>query len=226
MEEEKDIKELLKDTCLKCGRIKDCLDGSGVIEKYCHNCNNHYSTINKDCVLKNCNEDYLHWVPQKSCKFFIEEEKETIEPIKEKQTKDAIKPIEEEVSENGFENFEITEEHFKKFKKYCRFFLDMFNLKDYRVYLTQSDDEDCLAYCSRGGSDRVANIVLCSQWDVEPNDKNLREIALHEVLHVFFSNFSEAASSRFLQIGELDKLEHSLVGTLCRVVGDFMKEIK
>ncbi len=216
MKKNKPLNELLKDTCFNCGN-NDCFNSDvGRIEITCFNClNKNYGYCS---ILENCDDNYGKWIPHIKCEKFILKENF----VEDNDSEDDIIIIED----NGGKTWEIKDEHFKIFKKYSKEFIKMFNLKDWRVYYGMFEDDSCLAFCTRTPIDRTANIFLCNDWDIEPNENNIREMALHEVLHIFLSDFAEKARIRFINEDELDKIEHSLIIVLCNAMKELLKKEK
>lgn len=101
---------------------------------------------------------------------------------------------------------------FKKFKKYCDEYIVGHRLGDWMVQYDHADlgkDLSCVVFETK---QRIAKIKLNTKWDCEVTDRNIREVALHEVLHLALSRLMDLAESRFtVSLDSLGDSEHDVI---------------
>lgn len=107
---------------------------------------------------------------------------------------------------------------FTYFKKQCEKWICKFGLTDWEVAFDHTDCNDgTLASCSANTEgQKIATLSLEKDW---PNDvvnkESLSRTALHEVLHLLFSDLTCLCGKRFgITEYMLNQLEHSLLNRL------------
>jgi len=113
--------------------------------------------------------------------------------------------------------------HFELFRKECEYWVNKFNLNDWRVAYRFDDDYDTWDVDARAVikvdpemSTRIAVIWLNMEWNSEElNEFNLREAAFHEVLELRLWSFRKMAEMPF-PIGRImiDKEVHIIIRIL------------
>jgi len=101
--------------------------------------------------------------------------------------------------------YTLNEEHLKKFETFGRYYETLFGLSDWGIYYRlpscDEDREHIVGNKAFVCSDRIgmtASIVLSPVWPLtEPTDENLRDSALHEVLHLVLIPLNSLATYRF-----------------------------
>lgn len=107
---------------------------------------------------------------------------------------------------------------FEKFKEYCEIWRHKLGLTNWAVYYHMTSDiPDSYGDCSWETEGAVGVIRISKKWDSESrplNDKELDKLALHEILHLWLGQYSDAANDRFTTSKELDRLEHMAIRQL------------
>jgi hypothetical protein len=105
-----------------------------------------------------------------------------------------------------------TNKDFASFKDYCLYWQKELGLNDWHIYFKHTKLNNSFADCDCSPSGRGAMIQFSTSWeDREINDKELRECALHEVMHVVTADFANEARSRSADEYTLESAEHSIV---------------
>jgi hypothetical protein len=118
--------------------------------------------------------------------------------------------------------YEVTEEHFAKFKAWCDETIALFGLKDWHVRhgLEDLSERDTIAQCAWDvGPGKDAIFTLSTRLrDVEPTDKELRRCAFHEVCHLLLADVHNIAVydglSRKQRERQLDRAFHAVIRRL------------
>ena len=109
-----------------------------------------------------------------------------------------------------------TAKDFERFKTYCREWIEVFGLLDYRVHYIHAGGQTGFGRCSTNSVSRSSLIKLCKDWGhgIDVTDEELRRTALHEVLHIIMNGTVELAKARWVQEEELDTAEEAAVTRL------------
>jgi hypothetical protein len=125
--------------------------------------------------------------------------------------------------------YEVTEEHFDKFVEYCQLWLAFFRLNgDWLVRFTYMDKEDMgemNAGCAASLEDRQCQILLSNEWDFEPTDYSLEQVAFHEVCELLLMRgYTLAIKDRGKKLKkELTEENHAVIQ---RLTNSIFKEKK
>ena len=108
---------------------------------------------------------------------------------------------------------------FNYFKECCESYIELFGLKGWKVeYLHSELDLEVYAQCYFAAEPRNATISLNTIWEPGISDEQLKKIALHEALHVFFGSYTSCAIDRFISEKEIFEKEHEMIQTLINVI--------
>jgi len=110
-----------------------------------------------------------------------------------------------------------TTAHFEIFKKACQKWVAEFGLTDWRIIYEHSDelDDDAAALCAAQPIDRVACIMLSTNWDTEePTEQMVRLAAFHEVTELLTMGLYEKAMSRSIVEQDVMAENHILIRRL------------
>lgn len=94
-------------------------------------------------------------------------------------------------------SYDLTEEHFEKFKEYFDYWIEIFGLKDWEIayFFSKAEDEDDDGARASVHYDHGARIVVCSlnkEWyGSEPTNQNLARCAYHEVAELLLGKLNE-----------------------------------
>lgn len=80
------------------------------------------------------------------------------------------------------------------------------------------DDPTTMADCAANWENRVAAITLYREWEAEPTDEELYEIAFHEVLHIVTCLLTHLAEERFVTQKQIDDAEHDIIRSVVSFV--------
>lgn len=105
----------------------------------------------------------------------------------------------------------------KVFIDYCKKYLDLFNLSDWKVDYSHKNEKNAYASCDMDVDTRLATINLSINLGtllIEPGqtvNDILNEFAFHEVCHILLADICEYSSS-----SSIHKDEHSLINRLSK----------
>lgn len=102
----------------------------------------------------------------------------------------------------------LTEKDFEEFKKHCQYYIQKFNLKDWRVYYDFKKLKDLNAQCVRDVNNHTSTLTLSKQIEEE---LTIKELAKHECIHVLVGTLSDYATTRYLERREVNLEEERLV---------------
>ena len=109
-------------------------------------------------------------------------------------------------------NFKVNQTHFKLFKKYCEYYLDMFNLRSWRVeYSFDEEPDGYRASYSAHVTGMCAELALAAKFDIPPTDKDMKECALHEVLHLLLLHLPTLARDKNVSESLMEIEEHRII---------------
>lgn len=112
-----------------------------------------------------------------------------------------------------------TKQDFEKFKGFVYEWQRDLGLDDWHLYVYHRKIKDSFANTATSVSGRGATIQFNTSWeDRFLNDKELRECALHEVLHVLTAPLENEARARFADEYSLEAAEHSIVTRLTNYI--------
>lgn len=114
-----------------------------------------------------------------------------------------------------------TKADFELFKKYGEEWQRTLGLNDWEIYYTHDLLPDCYGRTYYSCNDRVATIVLTKDgWDtMRPKTSDtLKQVSLHEMLHVLFAPLCDAAETRYTSYKHLEEVEHSIVRHLEKII--------
>jgi len=111
-----------------------------------------------------------------------------------------------------------TKQDFEKFKTFVYEWQRELGLDDWHIYIYHKKI-DAFANTTASTSGRGVTIILCTSWeDRQINDVELKECALHEVLHIVTAPLNNEAKARFADEYTLDAAEHSIVTRLTNYI--------
>lgn len=116
-----------------------------------------------------------------------------------------------------------TRRDFKLFIKHCKYYLALYNLRNYDTsfehdYLSKKG-HPLMGGCSYSIDAKNAIIFLGKQWsEYDPvTDKHLENVAHHEVLELFLGEFVKLAEARDFDEDHLDGVKHTIIQTLLNI---------
>lgn len=112
-----------------------------------------------------------------------------------------------------------TKKDFETFRGFALEWQEKLGLKDWHLYFYHEQIGDSFADTTASPSGRCASIRFNTKWqDRETNDVELRECALHEVLHVMTAPVMNEARARFADEYALECEEHAIVTRLTNYI--------
>jgi len=85
--------------------------------------------------------------------------------------------------------YTTTREHFEYFKKQCEFWVNELGINYYKFRYTHEECEGAIANCYLEHAGGAAFIGFATKWrNIEPTEKEIEEVALHEVIEVLFGS--------------------------------------
>lgn len=112
---------------------------------------------------------------------------------------------------------------FKKFKKYCEYYIDCFELNEFGFeydFYDENDDEfddTVFATVEVDHSYRVVYVEVHYNSRLKDNDK-CEDVAKHEMIHVLLSYMSSVAKRRFVSEDEICAVEEATVNKLSKLL--------
>lgn len=115
-----------------------------------------------------------------------------------------------------------TKAHFVFFSEMVRCYQQKLGLSDWDIQIRHESIGTQLAQTNSDCEGCVATIALNKAWKpLDPiQDKRIKRLALHEVIHVLLADLYYIASCRYATQSELDIAEHKIVRRLENVLGD------
>lgn len=112
-----------------------------------------------------------------------------------------------------------TKQDFERFKTYCLYWQRELGLDDWHLYFYHKSIDDSFAQTTSNPSGRGASITFNTKWVDRPTtDDELKQCALHEVLHIVTSPLLTEARSRFADEYTMDAEEHSIVTRMTNII--------
>lgn len=120
-----------------------------------------------------------------------------------------------------------TDDDFASFREFVHFWQAELGLIDWKIYVFhQKPDPGAFATTCTSPVSRAASIRLALSWPDRPvDDNNLKECALHEVMHVVTADLRSEAYARFTLEEDLDVAEHALVIRLTHYISDLHERL-
>lgn len=106
-----------------------------------------------------------------------------------------------------------TKHHLKVFRDECERLIERWGLTNWRRGYFIDDDVDAHAEVSIKLQDRVVTFFMPTKWKdeyQEPTDEFLKEVALHEVIHVMVGRLDEIAQYRYTSRNEIYEANEEL----------------
>ncbi len=116
----------------------------------------------------------------------------------------------------------VSEEHAQQFAQCVEYWADVLGLSDWRIVVSEvrSRRKVMAEVFQFDLEQRSASIRLGKDFGHNPvTERALSELALHEVLHIFFHEMIQFAQSGGLQ-EDIDSAEHRLINVLERVLSN------
>lgn len=112
-----------------------------------------------------------------------------------------------------------TKQDFDKFKSFVLEWQNTLGLTDWHIYFNHTKLDNSFADTACSASGRGVMIRFSTSWEDRPVvDKELRECALHECLHIVTAELLNEARARFADEYTLEAAEHSVVTRLTNVI--------
>jgi len=111
----------------------------------------------------------------------------------------------------------LNQTHFKKFKKYCEFYVEKFKLDNWEIAFDWiEDNKEGRAKVIPNISGYIATLYLSDEWYGYDKicDNDIKNVAKHEVIHIILARLSENGNTRFLSIDDFKESEEELVRKL------------
>lgn len=116
-----------------------------------------------------------------------------------------------------------TKQNFGAFRTHVLQWQRELGLTDWHIYFKHVRLNNSFADCECSTSGRGAMIRFSTVWeDRDINDKELRECALHEVMHIVTAEMMNEARARFADEYNLEAAEHSVVTRLTNYIMRFV----
>lgn len=106
--------------------------------------------------------------------------------------------------------------HFELFKVECRKWVEVFGLKGWQIHFEHNGKKDnSRASCTYDVVDRSVSFILQRDWDRDDvTNREVRFVALHEVLELLLSSLSNLAGFRYTTKLEIEEEVHVIIRTL------------
>lgn len=119
-----------------------------------------------------------------------------------------------------------TGKHLKYFKTRVNYWLKKLNLQNYNITVCHDyisiDGCPCRGACDRDKGARHGIIFLGKDWGdpkLNPiNNKELNEVALHEVLELLLFDIVRMISCRFMDSANIEPEKHNIIQTLVKAL--------
>lgn len=113
-----------------------------------------------------------------------------------------------------------TKADFNAYKKHCLFWIEKLGIKNYSIHFDHRLEESMHARTYWNLGDGIALIVLSTEWDeLRPKtDKELKRLALHEVMHILLAPLVNCAMDRYTTADAIETAEHSVIRQLENII--------
>ncbi len=117
-----------------------------------------------------------------------------------------------------------TKKHFDIFRTECEYWIKKLKLDNWKVYYThQQLTKDSYASCATKVQGHVATLYFTHVWytlneDFPLTEKNIKESAKHEVIHLLLARMSDYAVSRDYTANDCLEAEEELVRKLEKII--------
>jgi len=112
-----------------------------------------------------------------------------------------------------------TKQDFEKFKSFVYEWQRELGLDDWHIYVYHKPIKDSFADTACSTAGRGVTIRFSTTWeDRQINDIELKECALHEVLHIVTAPLVNEAKARYADEYAMDAAEHSIVTRLTNYI--------
>ncbi|MCR4284975.1 MAG: hypothetical protein NUV97_02925 [archaeon] len=110
-----------------------------------------------------------------------------------------------------------TKKDFDLFKKECKYFIDIFELNNYKIYFNHKvfDNEDA-ANCVVDTTSYTAWLSLNKEQTA--NNEDIKGFAKHEVIHLLLGRMSNQGYARFISKAEIEEAEEELTRKLEKII--------
>ena len=90
---------------------------------------------------------------------------------------------------------------------------------NWTIYYEHAAEDGSYAKTYWSTKDMIATITLCVDWDdLRPkNNKELRQVALHEIMHVLLAPLISEAEYRYSTQHAIDVAEHSIIRSVANI---------
>jgi len=121
-----------------------------------------------------------------------------------------------------------TGEHFKIFQEEAWYWIQRFGLKGWNIHYThENTDNESFATCAHNVSGRVVTLNLEKDWeDFLVTERQVRQSAFHEVIHILLARLRWLAIERAVGIGDVDQEIETIIRTLENAVWEPEQERK
>lgn len=102
--------------------------------------------------------------------------------------------------------------HFEKFKEYVSYWQRELGLDDWHIYIYHKNLNGSFANTTASPDARGVTMNFSTHWGDQPiTDKEIKECALHEVMHIVTAPLNIEARARFADEYTIDSAEYSIV---------------
>lgn len=111
----------------------------------------------------------------------------------------------------------VKQADFRYFQHCINEYISIFELHNWRISFSMEDIGDPIAKIVTDPTGYIATFYLNSIWDdpvYQYTRENLKQTALHEVIHLLLMRLTGTAQARFVSKSELDEAEEEVVRKL------------
>lgn len=114
-----------------------------------------------------------------------------------------------------------TKKHLEIYKKWVKYWMDEFKIGGWDVYFEiDKSDKENIAGCKWNLKGKTCTFDISCGWGkVNPlSEKNIKESALHEVLHLAMANLVTLANRRYINQDQLEEAQEEAVFILSNYI--------
>ena len=111
-----------------------------------------------------------------------------------------------------------TKKHFELFKKECKYWIDKLELSNYDVRYKWEELDHFDEAQSKIKYNYTVVLYLDTDWEEEVNNKEVKEAAKHEIVHLLLGRLTLNAEARFIGRSEIDEAMEEVVRKLTRII--------
>ena len=110
--------------------------------------------------------------------------------------------------------YKLGKAHLAVYTKAVEEFVGWFGLSEWKLWVIIEPHDNAYGFCRADCPNQCAVIGLTPEWDVQPTEKELRKVALHEVFELLLAPMWHAVLARSLDENWANSQRHTIIRRL------------